>query len=75
MPCPLVKTNKIEEFYYLLDFDNCFVVDREGRGSVLVLFQSKSFKYRLLSYSQNHIVVEVGDISQGGWRFTCYCDY
>jgi len=24
--------NKIEEFRYILGFDNCFAVDRQGRG-------------------------------------------
>ncbi|CAJ2647159.1 unnamed protein product [Trifolium pratense] len=68
----LSNSNKTEEFRYVLGFDYCFTVNREGRGGGLVLFWNSSFNCTISSYSQNHIDVEVGDAVSGNWRLTCY---
>ena len=68
----LVFRNKIKEFRCILGFDNCFVVDRQGRGGGLALFWGNSFNCSITNFSQNHINVEVDDGSRGKWQLTGY---
>ena len=67
----LVFRNKIEEFRYILGFDNCLAVDRQGRSGGLAFFWRDSFNCNITNYSQNHINVEVEDV-QGRWQLTGY---
>jgi len=53
----LVFKNKMEEFHYVLGFDYCFAVDRQGRSGGIALFWRNSFNCKILNYSQNHIIV------------------
>ncbi|WJX93691.1 hypothetical protein P8452_75185 [Trifolium repens] len=59
-------------FRYVLGFDYCFTVNREGRGGGLALFWNSAFNCSISNYSQNHIDVEIVDTSKGNWRLTCY---
>jgi exonuclease III len=68
----LVFRNKIEEFRCILGFENCFAVDRQGRGGGLALFWRNSLKCSITNFSQNHINVEVDDGSRGKWQLTGY---
>jgi exonuclease III len=68
----LSNSNKIEEFRYVLGFDYCFTVNREGKGGGLALFWNSAFNCSISNYSQNHIDIEVVDASTGNWRLTCY---
>ncbi|WJX56899.1 hypothetical protein P8452_42513 [Trifolium repens] len=59
-------------FRYVLGFDYCFTVNREGRGGGLALFWNSAFNCSISNYSQNHIDVEIVDTSICNWRLRCY---
>jgi hypothetical protein len=40
----MTNANKIEELKYVLDFDSCFTVDREGRGGGVAFLWKSSLK-------------------------------
>jgi exonuclease III len=46
----LSNSNKIEEFRYVLGFDYCFTVNREGRGGGLALFWNSAFNCSISNY-------------------------
>jgi hypothetical protein len=68
----LCDSNKTEELRYLLCYDFCFTVNREGRGGGLALYWNSSFNCSITNYSQNHIDIEVVDTCHGNWRLTGY---
>jgi exonuclease III len=68
----LCDSNKTEELRYLLCYDFCFIVNREGRGGGLALYWNSSFNCSITNYSQNHIGIEVVDTCHGNWRLTGY---
>jgi hypothetical protein len=54
-----------------LGFNNCLVVDGEGKGGGLALFWSDEIKLDILSYGLHHIDTIVWDDSHhAGWRGT-----
>jgi exonuclease III len=65
-------TNKTEELKYVLDFDCCFTVDRQGRSGGLALYWKSSVNCSISNYSVNHIDAEILDVSKGKWRMTGY---
>ncbi|MCH80906.1 replication protein A 70 kDa dna-binding subunit, partial [Trifolium medium] len=71
----LVHSNKIEELRCLLGFDNCFAVDREGRGGGVALLWRSSLCCSITNYSSNHINAEIADATRGMWRLTCFYGY
>jgi hypothetical protein len=62
--------NKMEELRYMLGFDSCFSVDREGRGGGIALMWRSSFHCSVINFSSNHVDVEVEDNVNGNWRLT-----
>jgi hypothetical protein len=68
----LCHSNKTEELRYVLGYDCCFTVNREGRGGGLAFYWNSTFNCSVINYSQNHIDVEVVDSGHGNWRLTCY---
>jgi len=71
----LAHRNKIEELRFLLGYDCCLPVDRIGRGGGLALFWRNSLNCQLVDFSNNHITVELNEISLGTWRLTGYYGY
>ncbi|XP_045821956.1 uncharacterized protein LOC123914831 [Trifolium pratense] len=71
----LVHSNKTEELRYVLGFDSCFTVDREGRGGGLAVFWHKQSNCSISNFSQNHIDMEVVDARRGTWRLTGFYGY
>jgi hypothetical protein len=54
---------------FRLGFNNCLVVDGEGKGGGLALFWSDEIKMDILSYGLHHIDAIVWDDSHhAGWR-------
>ncbi|GAU39464.1 hypothetical protein TSUD_158950 [Trifolium subterraneum] len=66
----MTNANKIKELKYVLGFDFCFTVDREGRGGGVAIFWNNSLKCQIMNYSLNHIYIEVFDAIRGNWRIT-----
>ncbi|CAJ2669983.1 unnamed protein product [Trifolium pratense] len=71
----LVHKNKIDELRYLLGFENCFAVDREGQGGGLALLWRSSIQCNITNFSSNHINVEITDTQRGMWRLTGFYGY
>ncbi|CAJ2652404.1 unnamed protein product [Trifolium pratense] len=71
----LVHRNKIEELRILLGFENCFAVDREGRGGSVALLWKSTIHCNITNYSSNHINVEIDDAHRGTWRLTGFYGY
>ncbi|CAJ2679442.1 unnamed protein product [Trifolium pratense] len=67
----LATSNKTDELRYVLGFDSCFTVNREGRGGggIALLWRS-SYNCSIVNFSQNHINVQVTDQVNGNWRLT-----
>lgn len=55
-----------------LQYDGLFYVDGGGLGGGLALFWRERNSVRLLSYSKNHIDVEIRLSGAVPWRLTCY---
>ncbi|GKV19445.1 hypothetical protein SLEP1_g29706 [Rubroshorea leprosula] len=53
-----------------LGFKNCFTIDRVGTGGGLAMLWQDGVILSLLSYSQNHIDMEVLGWREQRWRFT-----
>jgi hypothetical protein len=66
----MANMNKIESLRYVLDYDYCLTVDREGRGGGVAVLWRKSMKCSITNYSLNHIDIEVEDLQRGKWRLT-----
>jgi hypothetical protein len=66
----MTNANKIEELKYVLGFDSCFTVDREGRGGGVAFLWKNSLKCHIMNYSLNHVDIEVVDELRGNWRIT-----
>jgi hypothetical protein len=71
----LVNANNIEELRYLLRFDFCFAVDREGRGGGVALLWKTSLKCNITKYSGNRKKVEIEDNIRGNWRLNGFYGY
>ncbi|XP_019200118.1 PREDICTED: uncharacterized protein LOC109193755 [Ipomoea nil] len=56
-----------------LGFDGLFYVDNDGMAGGLALLWKKNNTARLLSYSKNHVDVEVSSANGKVWRMTCFC--
>ncbi|CAJ2628079.1 unnamed protein product [Trifolium pratense] len=63
-------SSRMEELRCMLGFDSFISVDREGRGGGLALMWRSSFHCSVITYSSNHVDVEVEDNMNGNWRFT-----
>lgn len=63
----LIHFNRTEEFRYLLGFVNCLCISSNGRSGGLAQFWRSSFNCTVLTYSTNHINVEVDDMCNGKW--------
>jgi len=68
----ITNSDKTEELRYVLGFDSCFTVNRQGRSGGLVLFWKSTVNCSITNYSNNHIDAEVVDMSKGKWRLTRY---
>ncbi|GLU10723.1 hypothetical protein SLE2022_275090 [Rubroshorea leprosula] len=55
-----------------LRFHNCFTVDKIGRSGGLVMLWTSEVSLSLLSYSTNHIDMEVEGMGGCKWRLTGY---
>ncbi|GLU08005.1 hypothetical protein SLE2022_249380 [Rubroshorea leprosula] len=55
-----------------LGFKHCFIVDRVGHSGGLAMLWNLDIQLSLLSYSQNHIDMEVEGMVSSNWRFTGY---
>ncbi|XP_058761438.1 uncharacterized protein LOC131634832 [Vicia villosa] len=60
--------NKIEELRYLLGFESCFTVNREGLGGGLAILWKYAKKCSIQNYSNNHIDVIVHDMRVGDFN-------
>lgn len=65
-------TNKTEELKYILGYNCCFSVERQGRSGGLALYWKSTVNCSISNYSNNHIDVEIVDVSKGKWRMTGY---
>jgi hypothetical protein len=65
--------NKMEELCYMLGFDSCFSVNREGRGCISTL--RSSFHRFVINFSSNHANVEVDDNMSCNWRLIYFYDF
>jgi len=54
----LVHFNKIEEFCYLLSFDNCLIVSFNGQSDDLTLLRCNSLNCIVLHYFAYHITLK-----------------
>lgn len=70
----LAKSARLELVRLKLNFPNCFSVDCNGRSGGLSVFWSNKIFCTLLSYSLNHIDMEVVS-TEGRWRLTGYYGY
>ncbi|XP_019154282.1 PREDICTED: uncharacterized protein LOC109150753 [Ipomoea nil] len=66
-----VERSHAERLRVKIGFEGLFYVDNEGRGGGLALLWKKNNIARLLSYSKNHVDVEV-TIREKIWRMTCF---
>jgi len=66
----LAHANKVEEIKRTVGFNNCFVVDREGKSGGLALFWNNKVNCQIMNYSMNFINVMVIDDNNKNWRFT-----
>lgn len=66
------KSNKTEELKYVLGFDFCFTVNKQGQSGGLVLYWNSSVNCSISNYSNNHIDAEITDTNKGKWRLTGY---
>jgi len=71
----LVHKNKIEYLRYVLGFDSCFSIDRNGRGGGLALFWRTTFNCQIVNFTNNHITVDIVDPTRGLWKLTGYYRY
>jgi hypothetical protein len=71
----MTNSNKVESLKYMLGFDCCFTVDREGRGGGIAIMWNNSLKCHIMNYSLNHIDIEVVDESRGNWRLIGFYGY
>ncbi|XP_019179038.1 PREDICTED: uncharacterized protein LOC109174248 [Ipomoea nil] len=65
-------SDRVEEVRVQLGFEGAFCVDRVGFGGGLALFWRDANVASLLSYSINHIDMEVTIPGTSAWRFTCF---
>ncbi|XP_019160471.1 PREDICTED: uncharacterized protein LOC109157045 [Ipomoea nil] len=70
-----VDRTHAECLHVKLGFDGLFYVDRVGLSGALALLWIKNNTARLMSFSRNHIDVEVSMDSFANWRMTCYYGY
>lgn len=68
----LVMGRKIKEVRAKLGYEGTFTVDRVGRSDGLALLWRKTLDCTILSYSKNHIDVEVQMEGRQKWRLTGY---
>ncbi|VFQ59853.1 unnamed protein product [Cuscuta campestris] len=61
---------KVEYVIDKLGFDSVLAVDSSGRSGRLALFWNRESKVSLISYSRNHVDVNVLNKCNGPWRFT-----
>jgi hypothetical protein len=66
----MANMNKIENLRYVLSYDYCMTVDREGRGGGVAVLWRNSLNCTITNYSSNHIDIEVEDTQRGKWRLT-----
>ena len=65
------NSNEMKWLKYRWGFEGCFTVDCQGRARGLVLLWDEEVNVRILSYSNRHINVSIGDNNVGDmWRFT-----
>jgi len=71
--CETISTsNKTEELKYVLGFDFCFTVNKQGQSGGFILYWNSSVNCSISNYSNNHIDAEIRDINKGKWRLTGY---
>ncbi|XP_057793280.1 uncharacterized protein LOC131009894 [Salvia miltiorrhiza] len=70
----LAKRQRVELIRSRLNFEGCFVVDCVGRSGGLCMFWKASSSCKLLSFSSNHIDMQVTDTT-GEWRLTGFYGY
>ncbi|GLT94950.1 hypothetical protein SLE2022_126590 [Rubroshorea leprosula] len=71
----LLDKRGMERIRRRLGFKHCFVVDKVGRSRGLALLWHGDTKLSLLSYSTNHIDMEVNGLDAEQWRFTGFYGY
>ncbi|XP_031094366.1 uncharacterized protein LOC115998845 [Ipomoea triloba] len=67
-----VGRNHAERLRVKLGYEGLFYVDNVGLSGGLALLWRKNCTARLLSYSRNHVDVEVTIAGLESWRMTCY---
>jgi len=60
--------SRIEVVKRELNFDNCFAVNRYGRGDGLTIFWRTSCLVSMIGYSPNHIDLEDTEVGGFKWR-------
>ncbi|GLT94942.1 hypothetical protein SLE2022_126530 [Rubroshorea leprosula] len=68
----LLDQKGMEKVRRRLGFNHCFVVDNLGRSGGLAVLWKSDTKLSLLSFSQNHIDMEVEGMGASSWHFTSY---
>ena len=66
----LVNSNKIESLRVKLGFQNAMVVNRLNQGGGVAVIWKDMEKCIVLSFSNHHIDLEIGDEARGKWRLT-----
>ncbi|XP_019196000.1 PREDICTED: uncharacterized protein LOC109189827 [Ipomoea nil] len=68
----MVKSDRAKRLRVKLGFEGVFYVDPERQHGGLALLWRYNSTARLISYSKNHVDVEVTVESHPPWRMTCY---
>jgi len=70
-----VARTHAERLRVKLGFEGLFYVNSVGLSGGLALFWRRNCTARLISFSKNHIDVEVTVVDSACWRMTCYYGY
>lgn len=66
----LVHAQKLEDIRIKIGYEGCFAVNRDGRSGGIGVFWRCSSTCSLLSFSNNHVDMEILDNAIGGWCLT-----
>ena len=66
------NSNKTAELKYVLGFEYCFTINRQGLSGGLALYWNSCVNFSISNFSNNHIDVKVSDNVKCDWRLTNY---